>query len=279
MRNLRSYGSAPFDVAVIHGGPGAPGEMAPVARELSSVRGVLEPLQTAATLEGQVQELRTVLEENGAPPVTLIGWSWGAWLSLILTARHPSLVGKLILVGSGAFEERYALDITETRMARLGEGERAEVLKLMETLNDPATVDKNTPMARFGELISRADSYDPMPHESEILEYQHDINQSVWEQAREVRSSGELMRLVRSIKCPVVAVHGDYDPHRYEGVKGPLSRVLADFRFILLEKCGHQPWIERAARDWFYDVLRREVEKEGQKGFSRTEANSSRDIP
>ena len=49
MKNPRLYGSAPFNIAVIHGGPGAPGEMAPVARELSSLRGVLEPLQTAVT--------------------------------------------------------------------------------------------------------------------------------------------------------------------------------------------------------------------------------------
>jgi hypothetical protein len=65
VKNLRKYGNKPFNVAVIHGGPGAPGEMAPVARELSSVRGILEPLQTAATLEGQVQELKAVLEKSG----------------------------------------------------------------------------------------------------------------------------------------------------------------------------------------------------------------------
>ncbi|MHA2061833.1 MAG: alpha/beta fold hydrolase, partial [Candidatus Sifarchaeia archaeon] len=38
MKNLRIYGNKPFNIAVLHGGPGAPGEMAPVARELSSVR-------------------------------------------------------------------------------------------------------------------------------------------------------------------------------------------------------------------------------------------------
>ena len=47
MRNFRLYGNKPYKIAVIHGGPGAPGEMAPVARELSSDYGVIEPLQTA----------------------------------------------------------------------------------------------------------------------------------------------------------------------------------------------------------------------------------------
>src|SRR5258706_5398992 len=115
MKNPRSYGSAPFNPAVIHGGPGAPGYMAPVARELSFEWGVLEPLQTANSLEGQVQELRILLEKNADLPVTLIGSSWGAMLSFILTARYPELVKKLILIGSAVFEARYAGGIQETR--------------------------------------------------------------------------------------------------------------------------------------------------------------------
>ena len=259
MKNPRIYGSAPYTVAVIHGGPGAPGEMAPVARELSSFKGVLEPLQTAATLEGQVQELKEVLEEKGDLPVTLIGFSWGAMLSFIFAARYPSSIKKLILIGSGVYEEKYARNIMSTRLSRLNEGEKAEALSLMDTLNDPGIEDKNTFMARFGKLISKADSYDPLPHDSEILECQYDISQSVWGQARELRRSGKLLELGREIHCPVVAIHGDYDPHPPEGVKDPLFSVLQDFRFILLEKCGHCPWIERGARDRFYDILKKEV--------------------
>ena len=52
-----SYGEAPFTVAVVHGGPGGAGEMVPVAKKLSDYFGVLEPLQTEYSLEGQVQEL------------------------------------------------------------------------------------------------------------------------------------------------------------------------------------------------------------------------------
>ena len=62
---MRTYGHPATSVAVIHGGPGAAGEMTPVARELSADRGVLEPLQTAATLRGQIDELRAGLEAHG----------------------------------------------------------------------------------------------------------------------------------------------------------------------------------------------------------------------
>ena len=260
MGNIRRYGHTPFNVAVIHGGPGAPGEMAPVARELSSVRGVLEPLQTAATLEGQVRELKAVLEHNADLPVTIIGFSWGAMLSFIFAARYPLFANKLILIGSAPYEEEYAAGITETRLSRLDDGGREEAHSLMEHLNDPAIEDKNSLMARLGELISRADSYDPLPHDDEVIECQYDIYQSVWDQARELRRSGKLLELGKRIGCPVVTIHGDYDPHPYEGVEGPLSRVLRDFRFILLDRCGHRPWIERNARDEFYRIVRSELQ-------------------
>jgi pimeloyl-ACP methyl ester carboxylesterase len=106
MENLRKYGKSPFSIVVVHGGPGAAGEMAPVAHELSFGSGVLEPIQTAASLEGQAEELKTVLENEGGLPVTLIGFSWGAWLSFIVAARYPTIIKKLILVGSGPYEEK-----------------------------------------------------------------------------------------------------------------------------------------------------------------------------
>ena len=71
-KNFKTYGPMPRDVAVVHGGPGAAGEMAPVARELASYSGVIEPLQTATTLAGQVDELKTVLQEEADPPLTVI---------------------------------------------------------------------------------------------------------------------------------------------------------------------------------------------------------------
>jgi hypothetical protein len=35
--------------------------------------------------------------------------------------------------------------------------------------------------------------------------------------------------------------------------------VLPDFHLILLEQCGHKPWIERQAKETFYDILQGEL--------------------
>jgi pimeloyl-ACP methyl ester carboxylesterase len=94
----RRYGPPPFRVAVIHGGPGAPGEVAPVGRKLGTKYGVLEPFQTADSVSGQVEELADCLKTHGSPPLTLVGYSWGAWLALS-SGRAISRPGPQIDIG------------------------------------------------------------------------------------------------------------------------------------------------------------------------------------
>jgi pimeloyl-ACP methyl ester carboxylesterase len=83
--------------------------------------------------------------------------------------------------------------------------------------------------------------------------------QSVWAEAAAMRKSGELLAIASKIKCPVVAIHGDYDPHPLEGVKIPLAGNLKDFRVVLLNNCGHSPWKENYAKAEFFEILKNEL--------------------
>ena len=257
--NPRKYGEPPYSVVLIHGGPGAPGEMAPVAKELSKGVGVLEPFQTKNTIRGQVEELKQQIKENVDVPVVLVGWSWGAWLSFIFTAENSDLVKKLILISSGPFKTEYAQKIMPTRLAHLSakERERANVLmNILQTGNANDAV-----LQEFGELMSQADAFDSIKdkEKEEKVEVQSDIYESVWREAETMRKSGELLKYGEKITCPVVVIHGDYDSHPFEGVKEPLSKILKNIRFFLLKDCGHHPWLERKAREQFYTILRQEL--------------------
>ena len=259
---LRRYGEPPFLAVVVHGGPGARGEMAPVARELSSRCGVLEPLPSAISIEGQVQELREALEEGGNHPVTLIGHSWGAWLGIVFTARYPRFVNKLILVGCGGLSDGDGQRTIETRLGRLEKGEGSELMSLIDTLCDPEIEFGSAAMTRLGELLVRTDTYNKTTAEHDDTEsagFAVDIFRGVSKEADQLRRSGRLLTYARSIRCPVVAIHGDYDPHPADGVKQAFSDYLETFRFILLEKCGHTPWIEREAREAFYRIIMAEL--------------------
>lgn len=236
--HFRKYGKGPFHLILVHGGPGAPGEMAPLAQELCSEVGVIEHLQQEDSIAGQIEGLRHVIEK----PVILIGWSWGALLSYLFTAHYPNLVKKLILISSAPFTSAYADQIAETRAKRMS-GKQKENLSLEEIV----------------QLYFQTDSYAPIVDGSKPIEYQPSTHEKVWKEAVELRTSGKLLESGYQITCPVVAIHGDYDPHPYEGVKEPLSKVLQDFKFILLQNCGHYPWFEKMAKDQFFHLLKQEI--------------------
>ena len=260
MGNLRRYGKAPFNAVVLHGGPGAAGEMSPVARELSGTFGVLEPLQTRSTINGLLGELKDTLEKHASPPVILCGYSWGAWLGCIFAARNPGLVKKLILVSSGPFEEKYAADIMKTRLGRLDKKQRALALSFLSSMEKGSGKKRARALEGFGRLMSKADSYSALKSAAVKINPKPGIYRKIWKEASLMRSSGELLAICGKIRCPVTAIHGDYDPHPAEGVRIPLSRALRDFKFVTIKKCGHTPWMEKPAAKKFYKVLIKEME-------------------
>lgn len=255
---FRKYGPAPFTVVLVHGGPGAAGEMAPVARELARDYGVLEPFQTRDSVEGQVEELRAVIESETRPPVVLAGHSWGAWLACLCAARHPGLVRKLILIGCGPLEERFVGRMEAMRASRLTDAERDRAVFLMRTLAD-REAHNDALLCEFGMLMDKSDSFRPVRDAGEPLRLDVRIHIAVMREAMELRRTGRLLEECGRIRCPVIALHGDYDPHPYEGVSGPLGRTVKDFRGVLLRDCGHTPWSEELARERFYEILRNEI--------------------
>jgi pimeloyl-ACP methyl ester carboxylesterase len=257
----RTYGTEPFAVVVVHGGPGAAGEMGPVAQRLGYSRGVLEPMQSATTLHGQVEELRTAIETLCVSPVVLIGHSWGAWLSCFAAVSYPSAVRKLILIGAPAFDEKYVPMLLENRLKRLTPDERQEFIFLADAVNRPAAdADATAQLGRLGDLAGKADTFDPIPLHFDlpapsISDRGGEIYASVWPEAAAMRRNGKLLPIIRRIACPVVAIHGEYDPTPVDAVAVPLSATLRDFQMLGLEKCGHDPWRERWAVEKFYAIL------------------------
>jgi hypothetical protein len=70
---------------------------------------------------------------------------------------------------------------------------------------------------------------------------------------------GRLFNKVDSVE-PIDINSRDLDPHPAEGVRGPLAGILTDFRFVLLDRCGHTPWRERNAREEFFLALHAELD-------------------
>jgi len=252
--DYRLYGTQPYRAVLVHGGPGARGELAPVARELSSEFGVVEAFQTAGTIGGLVAQLHSIIKVNCGRNVTLVGHSWGAWLVWLYASQNPDSARKIVLVGAGPFQPRYADGIMEKRFSRLSDADKAECVMLANRLNaDPSA------MERFGGIMRRADTFDETPGAYESGGFDMTQYDTIWPEAEKLRSDGRLLDAGRTIRCRVTAIHGDYDPHPADGVRIPLMGIIPDLKFVLLKDCGHSPWVERQARGLFFDILKSEI--------------------
>jgi pimeloyl-ACP methyl ester carboxylesterase len=262
MTNARFYGSKPYQAAVVHGGPGALGSVAAVARELANDYGIIEPLQTKSSIAELLVELNEVITVNCNERLTLVGHSWGAWLVWLYAARYPGKIKKLLLVGSGPFELPHVADIGKNRLRRLSESEGLEFNTILQALDLPQATNKAVLVKRLGELVAKSDNYCPVEIATDPIDHlpaDGNMYNTIWSEAARLRESGELLDLAAQITCPVVVIHGDTDPHPIKGVSLPLQERVKNLTVYRLEKCGHSPWKERYARERFYEIVRKEL--------------------
>ena len=137
--------------------------------------------------------------------------------------------------------------IRTKKNSRLTNNERAE-LKAISLIGKDA-------VARFIELSDVADTYQRDVSPQPTVSFDRTIHAAVWPEADDMRKSGALLDAVTTIQCPVLAIHGDYDPRPSAGVQIPLQAALPTAQFVQLEKCGHKPWQEIHAKDDFYRLV------------------------
>jgi pimeloyl-ACP methyl ester carboxylesterase len=261
MLSYRKHGKPPFNVILIHGGPGALGDLYPLAKDIGSATGVIEALQTKQSIDELIIELdELIVNQSADNEIILAGHSWGAWLAYIYAARYPGKISKLILISSGAFVEYYANELIGVRAKRLSAEQRTKLTVLMNSLNQEVKKQKqDTLFKEIGEMFSDVDSYNPLNVQNPENKPDYLMYKSIWYEATEMRRSGALYALGTSVVCPVTIIHGDYDPHPVNGVAEPLFQMHDDVQLYILEKCGHTPWKEIFARERFLQILEQEI--------------------
>src|SRR6266851_9900334 len=140
---MRTYGISGPIVIVLHGGPGAAGYLAPLARGLAEFFRVLEPFQRGSgaeplTVAQHIADLHEVVKNQcEAARPAIVGSSWGAMLALAYAAAHPDSAGPLVLIGCGTFD-----DVARERMQRviderMGDTLRRHFERLPDEFPDP----------------------------------------------------------------------------------------------------------------------------------------------
>ena len=255
MIEVRRYGSAGPHVVLLHGGPGAPGHMAPIARRLAAGFRVLEPFQRGSgtrplTVQVHIGDLHEVLEAERIDRAHLVGSSWGAMLALAFAAEHPNRATSLVLIGCGTFDGKLRSRFKEIVADRLGPAGQADMDQLREI--EP---DLDARLRKMVALLTPAYSYDLVTDDLENVSVDARANRESWDDMLRLQAEGVYPQAFRSIASPVLMLHGVSDPHPGPETRDGLLPFLPHLEYHAMAKCGHYPWLEREARDQFFGRL------------------------
>lgn len=254
---VRLYGNAPYQVVLVHGGPGAIGSLKGFASELSelSKNGVVEAIQSKYSIVELLEELYSQICMNCTEKVSLIGHSWGAWLIALFAEKYPEKVERIILVGSGPLEDKYVSEIGFRRKQNMSE----ENSLIFERLVNNEATDED--MVKIPKIFEQSDNFcleNRELHSADKTDSK--MHNVIWDEAAELRKSGELLEIFKKITCKIYLVQGDKDPHPVRGVTIPLQENSVRCETYILENCGHSPFMEKYAKDNFYKILIRILE-------------------
>jgi len=241
---------------VLHGGPGAPGYMAPVARRLAKSWRVLEPLQRGSGAEPlsvarHVADLHELLEARfTSSRPALVGHSFGAMLALAYSAAHPGRTLGLALVSCGTFDS-----VSRARMqATLDQRMDGELRRRIETLAE-VHADPDERLRAMVNLTLPLYSYELSSTHLMTVDCDERAHRETWEDMLRLQESGTYPAAFAAIREPVLMLHGTVDPHPGPMIRTSLERHLPQLEYREWRRCGHYPWLEKAVDEEFFSVL------------------------
>jgi pimeloyl-ACP methyl ester carboxylesterase len=256
----RKYGSSQHTVVVLHGGPAAVGDVAPVAEALSDTFTAIEPWQRGSggetlTVARHVEDLRSLIAGlDSVSRPALVGHSWGAMLALCFAATHPESAGPIVLVGCGTFDRAARSRMKEILRERTDPHLQERLARVLASTRDAADLHmKKHELTRDLSVYERAE---PWPEKEEYEPLDVRAHSETWDDMMRLQSDGTYPKAFTTITSDVLMLHGNYDPHPGPMIYESLRPFIRSLEYRELDRCGHSPWLERFARAEFFSTLK-----------------------
>lgn len=258
---VRYYGQAGPSIIVLHGGPGAPGSAEGLARALADHFMVSEPLQRVS---GEVPlnvdvHVKDLLQVSRGGEI-LAGHSWGAMLGLSFASLYPEMVSRLILIGCGTYSQETRL-IMRKRLNEMMDGKiRKKINDLQKRyMSSQSKDEKDSIYERLGQIFMDIECYEALQEYSENREpgrIDSAGHEETWNDVLRLQQEGIEPERFKNIKCPVLMIHGDFDPHPGRETAELLLRYIPHLEYREIKRCGHEPWREKYGRAPMLDHIR-----------------------
>ena len=246
-------------LVMVHGGPGAHHDyMLPQMLALADEYDLLFYDQRGGgrsktdgrdniTWETHAEDLGLVVRELVEGPLTLVGYSWGALLSMLYASAGPAdsaearpRVSRLVLMAPASatrehrrlFEENFA----QRQDSPWVHAQRAELASSGLRESDPEAYRK-----RGFELSVSGYFADPQAARALTpFRVTSRVQQSVWDSLADF----DIRPRLTSLRIPAIVLHGSADPIPVDSSRGIAEALGA--QFVVLDGCGHVPYVECA---------------------------------
>jgi pimeloyl-ACP methyl ester carboxylesterase len=260
----RRLGAGPL-LVLLHGGPGGDhGQLTDLDRLADrstllfydqrgsgrSTRG-LGPGQL--TWRQHVEDLDAVREAFGQQRLRVLGYSWGGILLQLFAALHPDRVRRLVFVATALPTPANLQALQATMMSRLCPETRAWMDRMQQVGLLEADLEwlHSTFMRRLW-----VDAF-VHPRHAGVFDLERlgaaRSGKHTSASLNELADAPDHWRRLQQVTAPALAVHGTWDPMPLAGAK-ELVQMLPDARLVVIEDCGHMPWLEAPAA--FFDPVR-----------------------
>ena len=173
------------------------------------------------------------------PQAHLIGWSLGGGTALQFTIKHPEMVEKLVLIGSGGLSKKFGLGLRILTVPLLG-----------KWLSKPSLEGSRK---SFEYMI-----FDPEKIQPQWISHDHTINMIPGVQSSILRTLkagatifggrrkvlDPIVDNLRSITAPTYVIWGGQDRVIPVDSASVAKQLIPDCRQLILDDCGHCPHVE-----------------------------------
>lgn len=200
----------------------------------------LEPDQSS-TLADQIADLDGLRGHLGYPRIALVGHSWGGYLSMAYTARHPERVERLVLVGSAAPDWSETIFLFEHVFPETVE--RRSRLAFEVALGDSAASERD--IQEYLTMLFVSES-----KRDAFLAGCQDcaFDREVYRRLNADIGRFDLGPELATFDLPVLVTTGRYDINVAPAVAYRIHQAIPGSRFVVFEKSGHIPFYEEPER-------------------------------
>ena len=191
----------------------------------------------SCTLADQVADLEALRARLGAAQIDLLGHSWGGYLVMAYSVRHPEHVAHLIIADSAApkwtdtdFIFKYIFPETVDHQSQLD---------FAEALGDTGAAAVSM-HEYLGMLFVSSEKRDDFLSRSKSYKYARPVNEALNADLGKLDMTPELPTL----HMPTLVLTGRYDINVAPSTAWRIHRAIANSRWEVFERSGHLPYFE-----------------------------------